>query len=164
MKRLLQVDEFTVEWVSALPIELGAAHEMLDEEYEYPPPDISDPNVYTLGRIGEHDVVLACLPAGHLGTSSAAVVATRMLSRFSSVRFYLMFGVGGGVPNGCGTLDIRLGDVVVSKPHLQHGGVVQHDFGKTVLGKRNSCWSTATKLVKRVIRSYSGSHRTLSTS
>jgi hypothetical protein len=26
--------------------------------------------------------------------------------------------------------DIRLGDVVVSSPHKQHGGVVQYDLGK----------------------------------
>lgn len=41
-----------------------------------------------------------------------------------------MVGIGGGVP----TLgnDIRLGDVVVSKPSGTSGGVVQYDFGKTV--------------------------------
>jgi hypothetical protein len=39
-----------------------------------------------------------------------------------------MVGIGGGVP----TLeaDIRLGDVVVSRPDKVHGGVVQYDFGK----------------------------------
>jgi hypothetical protein len=29
--------------------------------------------------------------------------------------------------------DIRLGDVVVSRPHKTHGGVVQYDFGKANL-------------------------------
>jgi nucleoside phosphorylase len=40
-----------------------------------------------------------------------------------------MVGIGGGVPND--EADIRLGDVVVSQPHNDHGGVVQYDFGKT---------------------------------
>ena len=40
-----------------------------------------------------------------------------------------MVGIGGGVPSG--EFDIRLGDVVVSQPRLEHGGVIQYDFGKT---------------------------------
>jgi len=39
-------------------------------------------------------------------------------------------GIGGGVPSG--DHDIRLGDVVVSKPEGTFGGVIQYDFGKTV--------------------------------
>jgi len=45
-----------------------------------------------------------------------------------------MVGIGGGVPcNGHGT-DIRLGDVVVSKPTGSYGGVVQYDRGKVTSG------------------------------
>src|SRR5450755_3251069 len=40
-----------------------------------------------------------------------------------------MVGIGGGVPSA--ELDIRLGDIVISHPHMQHGGVVQYDFGKS---------------------------------
>lgn len=39
-----------------------------------------------------------------------------------------MVDVGGGVPSA--RLDIRLGDVVISQPYMQHGGVVQYDFGE----------------------------------
>jgi hypothetical protein len=39
-----------------------------------------------------------------------------------------MVGIGGGVPKEA---DIRLGDVVVSKPTGDFGGMVQYDFGKT---------------------------------
>jgi len=41
-----------------------------------------------------------------------------------------MVGIGGGVPSSGN--DIRLGDVVVSKPAGTFGGVIQYDFGKTV--------------------------------
>jgi nucleoside phosphorylase len=47
---------------------------------------------------------------------------------FPSARFGLMVGIGGGVPSE--EADIRLGDVVISKPHKTHGGVVQYDSGK----------------------------------
>src|SRR5207248_634129 len=77
----------------------------------------------------EHNVVIACLPAGQTGTISAAVVATQMKSKFTSIQFSLMVGIGGGVPSD--EVDIRLGDVVVSQPHMQHGGVVQYDLGET---------------------------------
>jgi nucleoside phosphorylase len=127
--RRLRIEDYTVGWVCALPIELAAATEMLDEEHLGLPQDGNDTNLYTLGRIYEHNVVLACLPAGQMGTSSAAAVATQMKSRFASIRFGLMVGVGGGVPSA--QSDIRLGDVVIGQPHMQHGGIVQDDFGKT---------------------------------
>jgi nucleoside phosphorylase len=40
-----------------------------------------------------------------------------------------MVGIGGGVSSA--EADIRLGDVVVSKPHRSFGGLVQYDVGKT---------------------------------
>ncbi|KAI9764072.1 MAG: hypothetical protein M1840_008876 [Geoglossum simile] len=121
--------DYTVGWVCALSIELAAAQEMLDEEHEGLPQELDDPNIYTLGRIGEHNVVIACLPAGQTGTHSAAVVAVQMKTRFNAIRFGLMVGIGGGVPST--VHDVRLGDVVVSQSYMEHGGVVQYDFGKT---------------------------------
>lgn len=107
---------------------------MLDEEHNPPlsaPPD--DNNVYTYGSIGPHNVVLACLPAGVLGNSSAATVAMDLVRSFGSIKLGLLVGIGGGIPT---ELDIRLGDVVVSTPDGTHGGVVQYDLGKTVEGGR----------------------------
>ena len=128
-RRRLRPEDYTVGWVCALPIELAAATIMLDEEHEDFPQHNNDSNLYTLGRISEHNIVIACLPAGQTGTNSAASVANRMKSKFSSIRFGLLVGVGGGVPSA--EPNIRLGDVVVSQPLLGHGGVVQYDFGKT---------------------------------
>jgi nucleoside phosphorylase len=128
-KRRLDAKDYKVGWFCALPIELAAAAELLDEEYEDLPQDSEDSNLYTLGRVGDHNVVIACLPAGQTGTNSAAAVAMQMKSRFASIRFGLLVGIGGGVPNAGS--DIRLGDVVISQPYAQHGGVVQYDLGKT---------------------------------
>ena len=131
-RRRLQARDYTVGWICALPIELAAAQEMLDEEDEYPSRCSPESDLYTLGRIGHHDVVLVCLPAGQMGPQSAAAVAARMASKFTSIQFSLLVGIGGGVPSAAA--DIRLGDVVVSQPYLQNGGVVQYDFGKTGVG------------------------------
>lgn len=129
MARRLSRSDYTVGWVCALPIELAAAQEMLDEEHKDLPQNSGDANIYTLGSIGEHNVVIACLPAGQTGTTSAAAVAMQMKSTFRAIRFGLMVGVGGGVPSA--ETDIRLGDVVVSQPGKGHGGVIQYDFGKS---------------------------------
>ena len=129
----LHREDYRVGWVCALPVELAAAKVMLDERHQDLPRDDNDANLYTLGRIGEHNVVIACLPAGQTGNNSTATLVVQMKSAFPSVRFGLMVGVGGGVPSE--DADIRLGDVVVSQPYTGHGGVVQYDFGKTTPGK-----------------------------
>ncbi|GFN13668.1 hypothetical protein ABZX51_006830 [Aspergillus tubingensis] len=132
MARRLSHHDYTAGWVCALPDELTAAQEMLDEEHQNLPPNHTDSNIYTLGSIGAHNVVLACLPAGQTGNNSAAAVAMQMKSTFPDVRFGLMVGIGGGAPSK--EADIRLGDVVVSQPGNGHGGVVQYDFGKSLPG------------------------------
>ena len=98
-------------WVCALTTELTAATIMLDEQHPDLPTQPGDPNAYTLGSIGGHNIAIACLPMGDIGNSPAATVATRMTSTFPSIRFWLMVGIGGGVPP-----KVRLGDIVVSAP------------------------------------------------
>jgi hypothetical protein len=114
--------DYTVGWISALPIEFATARASLDEIYESLPAPYGDDNTYILGRIGLYNVVITCLPSGRYGPVPAAAVATRMLSTFPSIRFGLMVGIGGGVPSQA---DIRLGDVVVSKPSVRSGGVLR---------------------------------------
>ena len=123
-----QPEQFTVGWISALPVELTAATAMLDEKYD----DSGYTTQYTLGRISGHNVVITCLPAGQCGTNSAAVAATRMQSEFRALQIGLMVGIGGGAPNP--EMDIRLGDAVISQPQGGYGGVVQYDYGKTGSG------------------------------
>ena len=117
-------------WICALQIEYTAARAMLDEEHEDLDQPGSDPNIYSFGRIGVHNVAIASLPAGKTGIGSAAKVAVHMRHTFPSLRLGTMVGIGGGVPSSAN--DIRLGDIVVSQPGTQNGGVVQFDFGKTI--------------------------------
>lgn len=122
------LEEFQIGWICALPIEIAAAREMLDENWGFlQEQDSADTNAYTLGRIGMHNVAIACLP--QYGTISAAIVANNMIRTFStSLRIGLMVGVGGGIPSA--THDIRLGDIVISYPEGTCGGVLQHNMGK----------------------------------
>jgi nucleoside phosphorylase len=53
-----------------------------------------------------------------------------MLHSFPNIRIGLMVGIGGGAPSP--KHDIRLGDIVVSAPRDEKGGVFQYDFGKTI--------------------------------
>jgi nucleoside phosphorylase len=122
-------NDYTVGWVCALPKEQTAALAMLDENHDDLPKPRNDNNMYTLGRIGRHNVVIACLPMGMVGNNKAATVAAHMVSTFPAIKFGLMVGIGGGVPP-----KVRLGDVVVSKPVSEFGGVVQWDLGKVDQG------------------------------
>lgn len=122
-------DDYSVGWICALPKEQTAATAMLDERHPDLPKPMNDTNTYTLGSIGSHNVVIACLPKGQYGTNSAANVATLMIRAFPSVKIGLMVGIGGGVP-----MKVRLGDVVVSTPSGQYPGVVQWDLGKATEG------------------------------
>ncbi|KAH0490817.1 hypothetical protein TgHK011_002269 [Trichoderma gracile] len=96
--------DYSVGWICALPKEQTAATAMLDERHADLPKLTNDANTYTLGSIGPHNVVIACLPKGQYGTM-------------------------GGVPP-----KVRLGDVVISTPTGQYPGVVQWDFGKETQG------------------------------
>ncbi|KNG79981.1 kinesin light chain 1 and, partial [Aspergillus nomiae NRRL 13137] len=123
-------DDYTVAWICALPLEMAAAKAMLDEVHPPLPQPDTDHNVYTLGRVSSHNVVVACLPGGVYGTISATAVASHMVSTFRSIQFGLMVGIGGGVPSQ--SADIRLGDIVISKPTATSSGVIQYDYGKTL--------------------------------
>ncbi|OCL02067.1 purine and uridine phosphorylase [Glonium stellatum] len=130
-------NDYTVGWICALPIELAASQAMLDEKHQDLSKNEKDSNTYTLGQIGPHNIVLACLPSGSTGTNPAATAATNLLRTFPRIRFGLMVGVGGGAPGNPSDdpdEDLRLGDVVVSNPESTYGGVVQYDLGKTIEG------------------------------
>jgi len=138
LKSLESHEQYTVGWISALPLELAAATAMLDEQHEKPldfAQPASDKNSYTWGRIGEHNVVITSLASGVYGTTAAATTASNMLSSFPQIRVGLMVGIGAGIPRPERDLDIRLGDIVVSKPDGRSGGVVQYDLRKAKEGR-----------------------------
>ncbi|KAE8422521.1 hypothetical protein BDV36DRAFT_291347 [Aspergillus pseudocaelatus] len=71
---------------------------------------------------------------GYYGTNSAAQAVTNLVHTFQNIRFGLMVGDGGAVPSAPHPQDpiknVRLGDIVVSEPKGNHGGVLNYDMGK----------------------------------
>ncbi|THW05949.1 hypothetical protein D6D24_10092 [Aureobasidium pullulans] len=124
--------QYTVGWICALTLELTAARQFLDVEHQ-PTSHLAanDTNSYTLGEMAGHNIVIAVLP--EYGTNAASSATANLLNSFPNIKFGLMVGIGGGVPSRKN--DIRLGDVVVSKPTNGVGGVYQYDFGKTIQGR-----------------------------
>ncbi|KAK1837689.1 NB-ARC and TPR domain protein, partial [Colletotrichum chrysophilum] len=121
-------DDYKVAWICPLEVEQIAAMEMLDEEHPAIPKSSADHNVYSLGTINGHNVVIAGLHQP--GNCPAATVVAQMRMTFPNLRFGLLVGIGGGVPVQTDSGMIRLGHVVVSKPADGHSGALQYDHGK----------------------------------
>lgn len=131
LKRLSH-SEYTVAWISPLEVEQIAAVEMLDEEHQSLPQSSRDHNVYKLGRIANHNIVIAGLHSA--GNAPAATVVVQMRMTFPHLLFGLLVGIGGGVPRKTNSGWIRLGHVVVGKPNGPDSGIVQYDHGKALAG------------------------------
>jgi len=82
-KTLESPDLYTVGWIAALPHERAAALVMLNERHNKPKGFVknrSDTNSYAWGRISNHNVVIASLPAGECVIVPAADTASGLLS------------------------------------------------------------------------------------
>ena len=64
-----------------------AATVMLDTKHSEFQTPVNDSNLYTFGCIGAHNIAIGCLSEGDIGNNSAAIVAIRMTSIFSSLKF-----------------------------------------------------------------------------
>jgi nucleoside phosphorylase len=137
-RKLSHPESYNIGWIAALPIERAAAIALLNERHDEPEDfdqHRNDGNAYDWGKVGHHNVVIASLPAGVYGTTSAAITASHLLSSLPHIKIGLLVGIGGGIPRP--GRDIRLGDVVVSQPDGKSGGVIQYDLGKA---KTDSIW------------------------
>ncbi|KIX95482.1 uncharacterized protein Z520_08602, partial [Fonsecaea multimorphosa CBS 102226] len=127
-------NEYHIGWICALPVEMKAAIILLDEDHGIVTGKGRDENTYRAGCVHGHSVIIACLPAGIDGIAAAAHVAKDMIRTFEYLKFILLVGIGGGIPDLKKSVDIRLGDVVVSIPSGGSGGVVQYSKGKATHG------------------------------
>ncbi|KAM6483943.1 nucleoside phosphorylase domain-containing protein [Trichoderma sp. SZMC 28011] len=127
MRGEMSYESYTVAVICAMSFEMSAFRYMLDREHPRLQRKDGDLNTYVLGELYGNNIVLACLP-GNQGKGSAATVATNLARTFPAIKLRFLVGIGGGVPSR--KHDIRLGDVVVSMPSGEYGGVVQYDLGK----------------------------------
>ncbi|KAL3705422.1 hypothetical protein TMatcc_009094 [Talaromyces marneffei ATCC 18224] len=129
-------DDYTIAWICALPLEAAAARLMLNRTHSPLLNPSTDSNAYELGELDGHYIVI---------TSSWHIRDSGRRECCVSHAFYygLMVGIGGGVPGN--NNDIRLGDIVVSKPGPNHSGVIQYDYGKAVQGGHFQQTGTSNK-------------------
>lgn len=120
----LTPDSYRVGWICSSELEQIAAMEMLDEEHMPIEQPFTDHNVYMLGSINGHNVVITGLC--QIDNCSTATVVTQMKMTFQNLRYGLLVGIGGGCPVKTNNGMIRLGHVVVSN----HSGVIQFDHDK----------------------------------
>ncbi|KAL4779921.1 nucleoside phosphorylase domain-containing protein [Aspergillus varians] len=130
---------YTIAWICPLLVEYTAALQMLDEKHGLPQHVEGDSNAYTLGSIHGRNIIITVL--GQSGNIPTAMAIAQMRTSFPELQFGLLVGIGGGAPSNTEQKDIRLGDVVVSRPASTHPGTVRYDQGKAVTGQiiRTGC-------------------------
>jgi len=118
--------DFEIAVICALTLEADAVDALFDHHWDDdgPPYDKAqnDPNAYSTGAVGRHNVVLAHMPG--MGKASAAAVAANCRASFPNIKLALVVGICGAVPFGPGGKEVVLGDVIVSD------AVVQYDLGR----------------------------------
>ncbi|KAG5757502.1 hypothetical protein H9Q69_006635 [Fusarium xylarioides] len=119
-------DDFEIAIICALTLEADAVIASFDHHWDEDSglsfgKARGDPNSYSTGVIGSHNVVLAHLPG--MGKVAAGNIAAFCRMSFPNINLALVVGICGGAPWYEDTT-IFLGDVIIST------GVVQYDFGR----------------------------------
>ncbi|KAF5572374.1 hypothetical protein FPANT_13128 [Fusarium pseudoanthophilum] len=115
-------DGFGVAIVCALTLEADAVialfdHHWEDDDFSYGKAS-GDPNAYSIGVIGQHNVVLAHLPG--TGKVSAGNIAGFCRMSFPNIKLALLVGICGGAPyDNKSKSQICLGDVVIGTGIVQ---------------------------------------------
>lgn len=111
----------------ALKLEADAVETQISTFYNSQDYGIADgdPNTYTLGQLGGHDVVVVWMPSEGNSLSSGATAS--LTSSFPRIDLALLVGVCAGVPwysKSDRDVEVILGDVVIST------AVVEYDHGR----------------------------------
>jgi nucleoside phosphorylase len=117
--------DFEIAIICALPLEASVVGALFDKRYDDKTygKALGDPNAYSTGVIGLHNVVLVHMP--NIGKVAAATAAASLRASFQEIQLALVVGICGGAPFGTQlSEDILLGDVVISE------GLVQYDLGR----------------------------------
>ncbi|OJJ71729.1 hypothetical protein ASPBRDRAFT_30126 [Aspergillus brasiliensis CBS 101740] len=117
---------FEIAIICALTVEQDAVHALFDHYWDDKGPAYSkhpcDPNAYSCGAIGRHNVVLVHMPS--MGKASAAAVAAHCRVSFPNLKLALIVGICGALPFMNTDQEIIMGDVIIGD------GIIQYDFGR----------------------------------
>ncbi|KAK6500265.1 hypothetical protein TWF481_010610 [Arthrobotrys musiformis] len=118
-------NDFKIAIICERPLEARIVNELFDKRYDEEAYNKAqgDPNAYSLGVIGHHNVVLVYIPGW--GKVSTMAAATSLRASFEEIQLTLAVGICGGVPFEPQSKEaILLGDVIISE------GIVQYDLWK----------------------------------
>ena len=132
VRRPPNCDGFTIGIICALDIESDAVRAVFDEDWEKDQEYSGlrgDNNEYSMGRIGEHNVVLAYMPG--MGTTDSVHVAVDFQRSFRNIELGLIVGICGAAPfirenfrtSQKRDKEVILGDIIMSTE------VMTLDFG-----------------------------------
>ncbi|KGQ07720.1 hypothetical protein BBAD15_g6942 [Beauveria bassiana D1-5] len=118
---------FEIALICALPHEVDPCDALFDCHWDPPLGKANgDPNVYTTGCIGRHNIVLVHMPS--MGKISAAVATSYCRTSFPNIKLAIVVGICGVVPfcvtKGEDITEIILGDVIIID------AVIHHDHGQ----------------------------------
>ncbi|OJZ86472.1 hypothetical protein ASPFODRAFT_206907 [Aspergillus luchuensis CBS 106.47] len=118
--------DYEIAIICALTVEQDAVHALFDHYWDDNGPAYGkhpcDPNAYSCGAIGQHNVVLVHMPG--MGKASAAAVAAHCRASFPNLKLALLVGVCGALPFTNTAEEVILGDVIIGD------GIIQYDFGR----------------------------------
>ncbi|PNP54703.1 hypothetical protein THARTR1_04908 [Trichoderma harzianum] len=118
---------FKIGIICTLLTEYDAVCLILDEVWEKDyKRNERDQSIYTIGRVGRHNVVVALLP--YTGKLTAAATMAQFPFPGSHLELFLLVGVCGGIPKitySQQEIEVMLGDVVISRR------VLEYDLGST---------------------------------
>ncbi|KAI9896933.1 hypothetical protein N3K66_007955 [Trichothecium roseum] len=117
---------FEIAVICALSLEADAVEAVIDHHWDGDGPSFGktpgDPNTYSTGTLGRHNIVLAHMPG--TGKAIAATVAANIRLSFPNIKLAMVVGVCGCVPFKSSGDEVILGDVIIGN------GVVQYDLGR----------------------------------
>lgn len=107
--------------------------EMLDKEHQPLPQLRGNTNIYNLGSISNHNVVIASLPKP--GNCSTATILAQIKMAFPSLKYCLLVSISGGVLVKTDNGIIHLRHIIISEPISIHSRAVQYNHGKARAGE-----------------------------
>jgi nucleoside phosphorylase len=148
-------EDFQVAVICALALEYDAVSLLFDQFWDEDDEPYGraqgDTNIYTTGKIGSHNIVLALLPS--IGTAAGAGVAASFRSSYSGLNTAFLVGICGGVP-GTGQDEILLGDVVISKTVIQYSLGRQYPGAFVAKDTVNDNMGHPSKAIRSLITSF----------
>ncbi|KAI0425658.1 nucleoside phosphorylase domain-containing protein [Xylaria sp. FL1042] len=118
--------DFEIAVICALPLEADAVLALFDSDWDNDDQPYNtlpgDPNAYTTGAMGRHNIVLVHMPEP--GKVNAATVASNCRASFPNIKLAILVGICGAVPFDTNGNEIVLGDVIISD------SVVEYDLGR----------------------------------